>query len=58
MIAQQPGARFRAVALHPDGGYVVVGLNSAVYRITPDGKITVIFEGPPLHQPSGVAIVP
>jgi sugar lactone lactonase YvrE len=57
-IARRPMARFRAVALHPDGGYVVVDFNSALYRIMADGNITVLFQGPPLHQPSGIAIVP
>ncbi len=48
----------RAVALHPDRSYIVVDINNALYRITPDGTIKVIYEGDPLFQPAGVAIVP
>ena len=58
VIARKPRAHFRAVALLPDGSYIVVDMMNAVYRITPDGSINVIYEGPPLRQPGGVAIVP
>jgi len=59
VIAKRRRAQFRAVALRPDGGYVVVDTrNNALYRITPGGTITVIFEGPPLSYPADVAIVP
>jgi sugar lactone lactonase YvrE len=58
IIAQRPMSRFRAVALHPDGSYIVVDMNNALYRITSDGTMEVIYEGAPLYQPAGIAIVP
>jgi sugar lactone lactonase YvrE len=58
VIAMRPMSRFRAIALHPDGSYIVVDMNDALYRITSDGTIKVIYEGDPLDQPAGIAIVP
>jgi sugar lactone lactonase YvrE len=58
VIVMQPRARFRAVALHPDGSYIIVDMNNALYRITSDGTSKIIYEGAPLFQPAGVAIVP
>lgn len=57
-ITVQPRARFRAVALHPDGSYIVVDMQNAIYRVTPEGTTTVLHQGRPLHQPAGIAIVP
>lgn len=57
IIAQMPRARFRAVTLAPDHGYLVVDmLHAAVYHYEPGGGHTTLHEGTPFLQPSGVAM--
>lgn len=66
LVYQQPRARFRAVANHPDGGWVVVNMGTlrppgahagSLIRVYPDGSGRVIHTGAPFYQPAGVAVI-
>lgn len=67
-IAARPPHNPRDVAIDRDGNYVVVDIPlavrfispgpPAVYRVAPDGTVTLVAQGAPLVQPHGVAIDP
>jgi sugar lactone lactonase YvrE len=58
VIAEVPGARFRAVNLDARGDYVVVDMNNAIYRYSRDGRRSIVYQGAPLFQPAGVVVAP
>lgn len=48
-----------AVTAAGDGSYVVAdGYAAAIFKVSPDGRVSVLAKGGPLKQPNGVAAEP
>ncbi len=49
----------KGLSIYPGGGYVVADCyTSAVFRVLPDRKISILATGDPLKNPAGIAIEP
>ena len=59
VLTRVPTARFRAVAPANEGGFLVIEMRgNTVYRYASGGgPLTVVYQGAPLSQPSGIVQV-